>query len=192
VTVVGRAEQDDGEPLLLRRNSAREGDAVAVTDTLGDSAAGLRRLQEGAEHGDPLVQAHLRPKPRLAEGAMAVLAGITCGIDISDGLVQDLGHVCKASGVGAVLRAADLPLSDELREAYPDDAVTLACTGGEDYELLLIGPRERLEEINAETGRRQVTFIGEIVKDYDRSVKVLDEAGKPIRFERTGWDAFRS
>src|SRR3972149_2767199 len=90
----------------------------------------------GPPRAAPLVRAHLRPRPPLAAARRAAEAGVPCAIDVSDGLLQDLGHVCKMSGLGAVVRAAALPLSGELRDAYPDDALALACAGGEDYELV--------------------------------------------------------
>ncbi|MEX1194349.1 MAG: thiamine-phosphate kinase [Dehalococcoidia bacterium] len=186
IAVTGRATLDDqGQPLLLRRNTAQPGDVVAVTGTLGDSAAGLRRLQEGARQRDDLVSRHLRPTPRLALGQTAVREGVRCGIDVSDGLLQDIGHICEASEVGATLRAADIPLSAQLRAAYPDDALELACTGGEDYELVLAGPREAIERVP------DVTIIGEILEGPPH-VHLLDENGREIKFERAGWDAFRS
>ncbi|HUF54233.1 MAG TPA: thiamine-phosphate kinase [Dehalococcoidia bacterium] len=184
VALLGRAETLDGQPLLLRRSAACPGDAIAVTGTLGDSAAGLRRLQESAAMSDYARNRHLRPSPRVDAGQMAVRAGVRCGIDISDGLLQDVGHICEASGAGAILRASSIPLSDALRAAFPDEALELACTGGEDYELVLVGPRDLLAALAG------VTVIGEVVAE--RGVRVLDDDGNEITFERPGWDAFHS
>jgi thiamine-monophosphate kinase len=191
VALIGRAEQRDGEPLLLRRDAARAGDVIAVTGTLGDSAAGLRRLQEGAGGDDPLARRHLWPRPHLSPASMALKIGVTCAIDVSDGLLQDIGHICERSGVGATIRAQDVPLSDELKSAYPDDALRLACTGGEDYELVLVADREILDAIAPAMGLAQITVIGEIVDDVDQRVRLLDDAGHEVSFDRTGWDAFR-
>jgi thiamine-monophosphate kinase len=191
VAVIGRAEAPDGVPLLLRRDAAQVGDAIAVTGTLGDSAAGLRRLREGAPPTDELAKRHLRPSARLAEGGLAVEVGLRCGIDVSDGLLQDVGHICERSKVGAVIRSADIPINDDLRAAYPDDALRLAATGGEDYELVVVGPQEKIAETNKTLGDAPLSVIGEIVKDGHREVRLLDDAGKEIRFEKTGWDAFR-
>jgi thiamine-monophosphate kinase len=191
VALIGRAERRDGEPLLLRRNAARPGHVIAVTGTLGDSAAGLRRLRDGAPADEPLARRHLWPRPPLAAGRAAASSGVACGIDVSDGLLQDVGHVCEQSGVGAVIRGADIPLSEELRAAYPDDALRLACTGGEDYELVLIADREILDALLPMIGFVQLAVIGEIVDDRDHRVRLLDGAGKEISFERSGWDAFR-
>ena len=84
-----------------------------------------------------------------------------------------------------MLLAADLPLSDGLRAAFPDDAIELACTGGEDYELLVIGPAAAVSKVPA------VTVIGEIVEGPPRAT-LLDGDGNEITFAHTGWDAFRS
>ena len=185
VALIGRAAQRDGEPIVLRRSAARPGDVIAVTGTLGDSAAGLRLLQAGTAADDPIVQRHTHPAPRIDAGRAAVEAGVRCGIDVSDGLLQDVGHVCEMSSAGAVLRVGNLPLSDGLRAAFPDDAIELACTGGEDYELLIIGPAAAVSQVPG------VTVIGEIVEGPPRAT-LLDDDGNEIRFEHSGWDAFRS
>jgi thiamine-monophosphate kinase len=191
VALFGRAEDEGGEPLILRRDAAQSGDVIAVTGPLGNSAAGLLRLRDGVGPEDTLAGAHLRPRPQLAAGIAAVEAGLRCAIDVSDGLLQDLGHVCRASGVGAVVRATDVPLSTELLAAYPDDALRLACTGGEDYELLLIGPGPRVKDA-IQASETPGVVIGEIVDGQNHSAMVVDDAGKPIRFARGGWDAFKS
>lgn len=191
VAVIGRAEVLEGEPLLLRRDAAKPGDLIAVTGTLGDSAGGLRQLHEGGPPTGKLPKRHLRPAARLAEGVIAVQAGVRCGIDVSDGLLQDVGHICERSKVGAVVHAASVPISDELRAAYPDNALELACTGGEDYELVLAGDRERIEEVNRELGDGSLHVIGEIVKHSEPRARLLDESGKEVPFQRRGWDAFR-
>jgi thiamine-monophosphate kinase len=182
VALLGTGEERDGEAALLLRSRARVGDMVAVTGTPGDSAGGLRRMAETAATKDQLVLRHLRPEPRVKAGQAAVEAGVRCGIDISDGLLQDLGHICEMSGVGAVVRAGDVPLSEDLRAAYPDDALEMACTGGEDYELILVGRREGIEALPA-------TVIGEITEGS--GVQLVDAGGGQIEYERTGWDAFR-
>jgi thiamine-monophosphate kinase len=186
VAVLGQAGIDaEGQARLMRRDAARAGYAIAVTGTLGASAAGLRRLGEGAPPDDPLVRAHLRPRPPLALARQAAAAGVPCAIDISDGLLQDLGHVCEMSGLGAVVRAEAVPLSDELRSAYPDDALALACAGGEDYELLLVAPEETLR---AQPG---LTVIGEMVESDEQRARLVDGSGNEMRLPAAGWDHLR-
>jgi thiamine-monophosphate kinase len=138
ITAVGAARRDR----LLRRDGARAGDAVLVSGTLGDAALGLER---GA--APSLLRRQRRPEPRLALGR--ALAGIaTAAVDVSDGLVQDLGHVCRASGVGASLRLAELPLSPAYRRAARGrkDPWAAALAGGEDYELCATVPVRRVPE----------------------------------------------
>lgn len=190
VALLGEAGQRGDEPLLLRRDAARVGELIAVTGTLGDSAAGLRRLKEGMSADDPLARRHLWPRPSLMAGGLAARMGVACGTDISDGLLQDVGHICERSNVGALLREKDVPISSELRAAFPDDAMQLACTGGEDYELVMTGDRDLLDALRpllVDT----LTVVGEIVDDPERHVRLLNDAGKEITFDHSGWDAFR-
>ncbi len=111
----------------VTRAGARPGDLVVVAGRLGWSAAGLRLLQEGT-HTGPLVEAHRRPSPPYSLGPALAAAGATAMCDVSDGLVQDLGHIATASGVGIALDSALLH----------DDDVTLSdvLTGGEDHALV--------------------------------------------------------
>jgi thiamine-monophosphate kinase len=133
----------------LRRDGARVGDAVMVSGTLGEAALGLER------HPAPrFARRQRRPEPRLALGQ--ALRGIaSAAIDVSDGLVQDLGHLCKASRVGASLRIAELPLSPAYLKATARrrDPWALALSGGEDYELAVTVPLGRVRDALAAAGR---------------------------------------
>lgn len=197
VALLGRAELDDeGWPRLLRRDAARAGHAIAVTGTLGDSAAGLRRLKNGAPPDDPLARAHLRPRPPVVAARRAAELGVPCGIDVSDGLLQDLGHVCQMSGLGAVVRAEDVPIGDELRAAFPDEALTLACSGGEDYELLLVGPAEVLRRLS-EAVDVPLTVIGEMEEAAELRPRLVDAAGEEVSLSglpgrAAGWDHLKA
>jgi thiamine-monophosphate kinase len=184
-----------GMPLALTRSAARPGHAVAVTGTLGDSAAGLELLQR---HGAPasaterrLMERHLRPRPPLGVARKAIEAGLRCAIDISDGLAQDMGHVARASAVGIRVEAARIPLSEALRKSYGARALGLALGGGEDYELALIGPRPALEALRSASGD-PLTEIGEVL-DYDGPrVAVVDENGREVAVGVGGWEHFRA
>jgi thiamine-monophosphate kinase len=190
VALLGRATERNGQPLLLRRDGAKPGDIIAVTGTVGNSAAGLRRLREGAASDDPLARCHLWPRPPLAVGRIAAENGIACAIDVSDGLLQDIGHICERSSLAATVRVTNIPLSDQLRVAYPDDALKLACTGGEDYELVLVGDKDLMDAVAGVIGFTQLTAIGEMSAG-DPGVRLLDADGREITFDRPGWDAFR-
>jgi thiamine-monophosphate kinase len=136
ITAVGSALAGQA----LRRRGARPGEAVMVSGVLGEAAL-------GRERGAPasLARRQRRPEPRLALGrALAGLA--SAAIDVSDGLVQDLGHLCAASGVGASLRLAELPLSAAYRRATAgrEDPWRPALSGGEDYELCVTVPPGRV------------------------------------------------
>ena len=148
IALTGDAALDaNGVPLLLRRNAAKVGDIVAVTGRLGASAGGLRALTDNAPLTDArrhLIERHMRPQARVDAGRAAIEAGVRCAIDISDGLVQDLGHICNASGVGAELRLDRVPLDPDLVAEYGDDAVAMATTGGEDYEMIVIGAEDAI------------------------------------------------
>lgn len=127
----------------LRRDAARVGDDVWVTGSLGDAAAALAQWQAGAGI-DAALRARLdRPTPRVAAGL--ALAGIAHAcIDVSDGLLADLGHVCVASGVAAEIDIDALPASPALRAALADDTQALRsaqASGGDDYELCFTAPK---------------------------------------------------
>ena len=125
VTALGRVDR------WVTRSGARPGDLVVVAGRLGHSAAGLRLLQQGIREG-PLVDAHRRPTPPYQAGPALAEAGATAMCDVSDGLVADLGHIARASGVGIDLQAASLH----------DDAVPLedVLAGGEDHALVATVP----------------------------------------------------
>ena len=188
VTVIGRALEDG----MLLRSTARPGDLVAVTGSLGMAAGGLKAW--GAAHISPeagtvLRKAYLMPEPRVREGQELLRHGVRTAIDISDGLLADLGHVCRASGVGATIRVADVPVDPRLREAFGREAVNLALAGGEDYELLFTAGEETVRRTGSSLGPRcPVTVIGQITRET--STILLGEDGRPYHIEGRGWDHF--
>jgi thiamine-monophosphate kinase len=195
VTLIGRALIDDrGQPLLMTRSGAQVGDAIAVTGYLGDSAGGLRILlgesAGSAEAADYLKRAHLHHRPPLAIGQVAAREDVRAAIDVSDGLLQDLGHVCQASGLGAIVHAQRIPISPSLRQAFPQDALALACGGGEDYQLLLAAPPEVVERVRGKADV-PIAVIGEMVADRQQRVRLLDEDGRELALPRAGWDHLR-
>jgi thiamine-monophosphate kinase len=193
VTVFGKG---DGVPeRLLTRSSARAGDRVAVTGHLGSASAGLEMLTKGqsrAASSSALRQAFLRPCPRVAEARILVEQGVRTAIDISDGLVSDLGHVCSASRLGARIRVGSVPVSPEVRESFGTRATGLALSGGEDYELLFTAPPPVMEAAMAalRSSGCPVTIIGETVQDQGSRVILLDDKGNEITAPKLGWDHF--
>ncbi len=186
---------------LLTRSSAMPGDKIAVTGHLGCSGGGLRILLGSEsrsqtfddETSSHLINAHTRPMPRVAQGITLAKQGVVTAMDISDGLVDDLGKMCNVSGVGAVIRADLVPADGFLKKAYPDDWLSLALGGGEDYELLFTAPQEVMDKIAfpfTEGLDVPISIIGDIVEGPSE-VKVLDRDGNALPVERGGWDHFR-
>jgi len=176
----------------VTRAGARPGDRIYVTGTLGDAALALQALGgRGARRLSAALRRRLvEPTPRLEAGRWLAESGVaTAMIDVSDGLVQDLGHVCVASGVGAVVRAADVPRSAAARRIAADVDARVLC-GGEDYELAFcVGPRHvwRLEAARARLGC-PITYVGDV--RHGRGVRVVDAAGRPVPLTGAGWDHF--
>ena len=183
VTVLGAVHR--GRALL--RTGGRPGDLLVVSGTLGDAALGLL---PGAAPG--LAARQRRPRPRLALGQGAV--GIArAAIDVSDGMLQDLGHLCTASGVGARVEVDRLPLSPAYRAATRGrrDPFEGALSGGEDYELLLAIPPARLEALRgaARRARTRVTVVGAL--EARPGIRVV-RGGRIFRARRAGHDHLRS
>ncbi|TFG47121.1 MAG: thiamine-phosphate kinase, partial [Dehalococcoidia bacterium] len=137
---------------------------------------------------DELTRAFWRPKPRLDVGQLLVKHGIRCAIDISDGLLADLGHILKASKVGARLTAECIPVNQSLVSVERTDAACVAVSGGEDYELLFTGKPEAIEKVMDEACC-PMTVIGEIVRGVGK-LDVLDAEGNNFKIETAGWRHF--
>lgn len=184
------------EPLL--RSNARPGDSVAVTGYVGSSGGGLKLMLESpetaGEAADFLRDAHRRPRPAIAQGQLLAKAGVTCAMDVSDGLADDLGKLCAASGVAARLRASSIPAHPLLRRQFPDDCLSLALGGGEDYVLLFTGPADLVDSLLPRLGEGSAV-IGTVEAPTDRatvgSVVVEDDSGSPIALSGRGWDHFQ-
>ena len=180
------------EPML--RTAARPGDAIGVTGPLGASAGGLRLLNvaslcQADQHAQALVHAHRRPEPRLDAGRHLLRSGIRCAMDISDGLVADLGKLGSASGVGARVDSTRIPLPDSLGRRFPEISLELALSGGEDYELLFTGPPAPVRRLVAELPG--ATIIGEMTADVPGTVRVVNADGSEHTPARAGWDHLR-
>ena len=187
---VGLTGVTDEEPLL--RSAAENGDMIAVTGYLGSSAGGLRVLVEdiGIEEEtlELLKVAHRRPEPRVMQGRTLSRSGVRAAIDISDGLVDDLSKLCRASGVSAELDARNIPVHAALKDTFREEYLELALNGGEDYELLFTAPATLMERVLPELGA-PAAVIGRIVKRKSGEVVVVDSlTGKKVKAVKGGWD----
>jgi len=175
----------------LRRVGARPGDEIWVSGTIGDGALGLLALTGRLAPDAHLAARYRLPTPRLALGQ--ALAGVArAAMDVSDGLVQDLGHLARAAGCAAEIRAAEVPLSASAGSALTHDASLLAriLSGGDDYELLFAAdPLDAARVLAAaEAAQTRVSRIGRFL-DGD-SVRVLDAAGGAMQLGAGGWSHF--
>ena len=174
----------------LTRAGARVGDGVYVTGTLGDAAAVLSKTQSKSACDPQLLERLHRPTPRISQGSILRGRATSC-IDVSDGLVADLGHICAASGVGAEIDADTLPASPALIAAFAAaDRRAFQLASGDDYELCFTAPdaiATGLLRDLADSGCAAMR-IGRIVAGAD--VQVRDANGSPLALPRSGWEHF--
>ena len=188
---------------MLPRGGGKPGDAIYVSGTIGDAGLGLTVLKDGFPSASDADRAFLAGRYRLPEPRVALgqaVAGIArAGLDVSDGLVADLTHMCEASGCTATIHAADVPLSPAAAAALvADKDVTFATllTGGDDYELLLaVPPEEDAAFLAAAAGAEvPVARIGHMeegpIRPGEGPVRVLDSQGDPIVLSTAGFRHF--
>ena len=185
-TIMGLVEQGRA----LRRSSARPGDLIWVSGTLGDAALGLRVIRGLAATEDEafyLIERYRRPEPRLELGRR--LVGLaTAAIDVSDGLVADLGHILEESRVAGRLEANRVPVS-EVAHGLPG-WLEAALSGGDDYELLFTAPEcatAAIEALARDLGLR-LSPIGRI--EAGEGLEVVDATGAPLTVQGLGWRHF--
>lgn len=178
----------------LRRTGARPGDKIWVSGTIGDGTLGLAVLQGAlpADGAGFLAGRYRLPEPRLSLGA--ALSGVAlAAMDVSDGLVQDLGHLCRAGDCGAEIEAAAVPFSPATRAALAakPDLLPRLLTGGDDYELLFAAPADADSLILscANAAGVPVACIGRFVAG-PADVAVRDATGAPLALPRAGWSHF--
>jgi thiamine-monophosphate kinase len=191
VTLIGSGGSSNKN--MLRRSAAKAGDKIAVTNSLGASAAGLEMLRKGLKFppkmSKQLRQAHLTPNPRVNEGQLLVEKGVKCGMDISDGLIGDLAHICVESRVSAQVNVDLVPVSPSVQACFGEQALGMALTGGEDYELLFTAGPPVMNKVK-KVIPCPITVIGEITADKIGKVKLVDSQGKAFNLKKTGWDHF--
>jgi thiamine-monophosphate kinase len=191
LTVVG--EVREGRAVL--RSGARPGDVIFVSGRLGEAELGLRLLRSAkavANKRIGAVKKHLYPEPRLALGRwLADECLANAMMDLSDGLSSDLPRLCAASGVGASIEEAKLPImptaADKRTEQY--DGLQLALDGGDDYELLFAVPREKVARVPRSFQGLLLTRIGEIT--MGRAILRKDKNNRKHELVASGWDPFR-
>ncbi len=194
ITAIGRLPAGS----MVHRAGARPGDMIFVSGTIGDAALGLRIRQgsleaaaagRGAKH---LLDRYLHPQPRV-DLAPVIRGHASAAMDVSDGLVGDLGHICEESGVAAEIDATAVPLSRGAAALVGSDpaCLTTALTGGDDYEIVAAVPPARAVAFQRDAARAgvPVTFIGRIVKGKGGPV-VLGAEGRPLALARSSYDHF--
>lgn len=175
-TIIGETKR------VISRKGAKPGDSIYVAGTLGDSAMGLELLKKGIRHKAQgkliLCKRHLMPEPTPLKNTK----NITSMIDVSDGLLIDLSHICDESGVGALIYSEKIPISKELSAAAKKsgkDPLNYALKGGEDFVLLFTSPSKK---------RRDAVRIGEII---NKGRYIIDSNGKKQAFRSEGYEHFR-
>lgn len=192
VTVIGKITNRAG---MLTRSAARVGDRIAVTGYLGSAAAGWHMLGEGLtfdmEATAYLRQAFWRPYPRIAEGQLLVREGVKTAIDISDGLVADLSHICRMSRVSARIEMERVPVAPAVTANFGHQSLELALSGGEDYELLFTASAGTIDKVKS-LAPCPITVIGDITGSDVVGVTVVDRNGNPFPISKGGWEHFTS
>jgi thiamine-monophosphate kinase len=189
ITVIGESLNGN----ILKRSSARPGDFIAVTGWPGSAAGGLamlmQKLKFRKEDAAWFRNAFLHPTPRLPEGQLLIKNGITTCIDTSDGVLSDLRHICEAAEVSARVNLAYVPVHELLKKYFPEKAVEMALSGGEDYELLFTGDAGIINKLKSQF---KIPFhvIGEITAGEPGKIELRDASGKPVETKKTGWTHF--
>jgi thiamine-monophosphate kinase len=195
VSVIGDVKEDE----ILYRSGARPGERIYLTGNIGDSYAGLKILKQEISIPDSIsshfINVHNQPTPLIETGraiATSRLAGSM--IDISDGLLSDLGHICNESGVGAVIYRSKLPISPEMQRLSIQanlDPLDFALSGGEDYILLVTVPEKNSKDFELALKGKNLSPlypIGEISKD--KGIRMIYDDGSIKELEPKGFDHF--
>jgi len=191
VTIIGCSKGKE----ILKRSTASSGEQIAVTGYLGLSAAGLEMLKR-KPISDPKVsnilrQAHFKPIPKVKEGQILIEQGVKAAIDISDGLIADLEHICESSKVNAKVKIEQVPVHPVVKANFPNYQ-ELALCGGEDYELLFTADRATLARTK-QALNCPMAVIGYITKEkLPARVTILDSEGNIIPYKKGGWEHFKN
>lgn len=184
------------------RSGAREGDVCLVTGSIGEAVLGLqirRNEFSCADAGlqDRLVSRHICPQPRTSVTLFRQPQTIHAAIDVSDGLLADLGHICAQSGVSIDLKVPDLPIEKDVRDFCAQAGISIAdlVTGGDDYEVILAMPADAAQKMieNCAGHGVKITEIGRFKKtqaDTAFPVRLLNKAGEDVTPQKRGWTHF--
>jgi thiamine-monophosphate kinase len=179
----------------LLRSGAKAGDYIYVTGTLGDGAAALEEITNiGDENkvSERLLSRFYRPQPQVEIGIKLRALASAC-IDISDGLLADLGHICHASNVCAEINSQQLPIHPEVKANHAQQSLAWALSGGDDYQLCFTLPQNLSQQVEQwiKSGQLSATMVGHIVAaNHDKQVILVD--GKPANTTTRGYDHFSS
>lgn len=183
VTIHGQVKPAEA----LTRSAAVAGDLICVSGCIGDAALALKLINQQQPIDNVLLDRLLMPQPRVELGMQLAGVGAAC-IDISDGLLQDLGHICKASACQAVIELEKLPLSTAMK-SYIDETGSweLPLSGGDDYELCFSISPDSLLQLRAGSDM-DITIVGEV--RAGAGVVCLDASGLPVTVNNTGFMHF--
>jgi thiamine-monophosphate kinase len=190
VTVLGEVEPER----VIYRSGARAGDVIVVSGTLGDSAAGLRILMQDMKVpcADFLIKAHVTPQPRVDIGRICSQYGVHSLNDISDGLASEIHEICNASGVGARIYEAKLPVSQALATFAAEigkEATEYVLYGGEDYQLIFTAAPQQIADMQRQLPHITVAVVGEII--VKRGVTLISRDGTEQPILPRGYNHFR-
>ena len=192
ITMLGEAPAGKS----LQRAGAGVGDTVFVTGTLGDGAAGLKlisSINSINSDSDRLLQRFYAPQPQVEIGLRLRGVASAC-IDISDGLIADLSHICQSSNVTAAINTEQLPIAPDVRDLASDNGLNWALFGGDDYQLCFTVSADKLDKVEQliDCGELTASKIGTIntADDSDNLVTVLDRDNNPVAVNKQGYDHF--
>ena len=181
----------NGKSSWMTRDAASINDLVCVTGPLGGSSGGLETLLSGKDKRgkEVLINRHFHPTPRIKLGQKLIQLGVKCGMDISDGLVDDLKKLARSSSTSILIDMPAIPIESGLLPVFGPESIEHALNGGEDYELLFTAPSVIVKDIQRKV-ESEISVIGSVVADDipEGKVKVQDANGSEYEPQRKGWD----
>lgn len=190
VTIIGSMKEGI-QPLT--RKGAKPGDKLALTGYTGLSAAGLRVLSEkrriNPEYASTFKKAFLSPEPKILAGRALAKYGASSAIDISDGLLADATHIAEDSGVEIDIYTESIPLHPCLKQMFSDEALDLALSGGEDYEILFTADNATMQKLRTELSPKPY-IIGEVTEGKRGRINLRGNSSKTLDIKRRGWNHF--